>query len=380
MMILFSLLVVFFHTKGYCNPSKRALVIGNSAYQDVSLPHAVRDANEMTATLEEIGFVVTTHLNATQQTLTQIIHTFAQELQPDDVVFVYFSGHGAQVDQVNYLIPIGAHILSEEDIPHKAVAVHEILDAIHTIHNQITFIILEACWENPLPKVRLSHQGLAPMSSPQDTVIAYATTPGMVIARTPPPAQSLYTTRLIEHITTPGSTITSVFNILHLLLMAETHKTQIPWMTSSVQKEWSFVPYVSAPPRPLQHPDDEMVQFYHQADIAYLNRDFQTAISMFNEYVELYPDTTLSGMAQFQLAESYRHLGQDEKALKAYDNFIVHYPHDEDIPNAFLTKADVYLKLDKWVEAISHLKYIIHRFPGSTAAQKAQERLDALEK
>ena len=46
---------------------------------------------------------------------------------------------------------------------------------------------------------------------------------------------------------------------------------------------------------------------------------------------------------------------------------------------AYFSKADAYLKLDRQMEATSHLRYILNQFPNSTAAQRAEERLRSLQ-
>jgi TolA-binding protein len=58
---------------------------------------------------------------------------------------------------------------------------------------------------------------------------------------------------------------------------------------------------------------------------------------------------------------------------------ITQHPDSDRIPAAYFSKADAYLKLDRQIEAISHLRYIVNQFPNTTAAQRAEERLRTLE-
>ena len=124
--------------------------------------------------------------------------------------------------------------------------------------------------------------------------------------------------------------------------------------------------------------DPQASEFYHSAYTAYVNGDFDTAITGFQKYLEEYPDTELVDIAQFWIAESFFSIGEYETALKEYDKLITQFPESDKIPAAFLSKADAYLQLDRQIEAISHLKYIINQFPESAAAQKATERLRSL--
>ena len=86
----------------------------------------------------------------------------------------------------------------------------------------------------------------------------------------------------------------------------------------------------------------------------------------------------MSDIAQFWIAESFFSLGEYETALKEYDTLINKYPKSDKIADAFLSKADTFLKLDRQIEAISHLKYVINQFPDSAVAQKAAEKLKTL--
>jgi uncharacterized caspase-like protein len=85
-----------------------ALVIGNSAYQTVPLQNPVKDAEDMSATLKEMGFTVILKKNANQRTMEDTIRHFGKQLRGGGVGLFYFAGHGMQVDGRNYLIPIDA--------------------------------------------------------------------------------------------------------------------------------------------------------------------------------------------------------------------------------------------------------------------------------
>jgi tol-pal system protein YbgF len=133
-------------------------------------------------------------------------------------------------------------------------------------------------------------------------------------------------------------------------------------------------------PTPIEgetNPDSE--QTYQKAYLAYVNGNFDVAIAGFQRYLELYPDSKRSDLAQYWIAESFFSLGEFDTALKEYDTLITQYPSSDRIPAAYFSKADAYLKLDRQIEAISHLKYIVEQFPNSPVAQRAAERLKSIE-
>lgn len=124
--------------------------------------------------------------------------------------------------------------------------------------------------------------------------------------------------------------------------------------------------------------DSEASQFYHTSYTAYMNGDYDTAIAGFEKFLETYGETELADMAQYWIAESFFGLGEYETALNEYDRLIGEYPESDKVADAYLNKAVTYIQLDRQIEAISHLKYVVNRFPNTAAAQQAAERLRAM--
>jgi uncharacterized caspase-like protein len=76
---------------------KLALVIGNRVYErNATLTNPEHDANDMTSSLEAVGFRVSKGLNLKSDEMDSHINNFIQQIQPSDLVLFYFSGHGTQ--------------------------------------------------------------------------------------------------------------------------------------------------------------------------------------------------------------------------------------------------------------------------------------------
>lgn len=233
------------------NAMKRALVIGNSQYQDAPLQNPVSDANDMTAMLELVGFHVTTYLNNTQQGMEHAIRTFGNQLQTGDIALFYFSGHGVQVNGVNYLLPINIRVYDEEEIKYQAVDVRMLLDKLQRARTQINIIILDACRNNPFKGFRSYSRGLAHMSAPTGTIIAYATAPGTVAYDDRQERNSPYTRHLLQNMIRNGLKLEEVFKNTRIAVMKETKNKQVPWESSSLTGDFYFVPTASPTPTPF---------------------------------------------------------------------------------------------------------------------------------
>src|SRR6202030_2731723 len=94
-----------------------ALIIGNEAYREMpALRNPTRDANEVEAALQRLGFTTTKVVNADSRTMNEALKRFAQGAVGADMVFVFYSGHGAQLDGRTWIIPVDARLDSKEDV------------------------------------------------------------------------------------------------------------------------------------------------------------------------------------------------------------------------------------------------------------------------
>jgi uncharacterized caspase-like protein len=83
---------------------KRALVIGINDYLRDPLKYCINDATDLTTALQNINFGVSLRENCNRREFYNIVDTFANTIQRDDLVLFYFAGHGKQNEDENYLL------------------------------------------------------------------------------------------------------------------------------------------------------------------------------------------------------------------------------------------------------------------------------------
>ena len=97
-----------------------ALVVGNSAYQNVSpLPNPTSDARLVAETLARLGFKLVgggAQLDLDKPRFDAAVQAFGRQLLGADVGLFYYAGHGIQVRGANYLVPISANPTREADV------------------------------------------------------------------------------------------------------------------------------------------------------------------------------------------------------------------------------------------------------------------------
>lgn len=157
-----------------------ALVIGNAEYEkNARLFNTVNDARAMSETLKELGFEVETILDGGYEDIKNAIYAFGSKIRDVDVSMFYYSGHGLEIDGVNYLVPVDAHLESTLDVKLKTIPLTGVLNTIkYTNDDGLNLIILDACRNNPFPTGRRGGAGLAKSTPPSGAIIAYSTAPG----------------------------------------------------------------------------------------------------------------------------------------------------------------------------------------------------------
>jgi hypothetical protein len=229
------------------SPVRRfALVIGNSNYLNLpKLSNPANDARSINETLQRIGFLTKLVLDASEQDIRREVRKFAGESEKADIAFVFYAGHGAQVNGENYLLPVDIEVArTEADIQLTGFKVD---DLVNSIRSNTKIVFLDACRDNPvlfrnLVKGRGAQSaGLAPaVASKLDPgkpgggiFIAYATDSGSV-AQEGEGKHSPFTQALLRNLQKPIS-IDDMFSLVTKEVRLVTKNTQRPYKYASLE-------------------------------------------------------------------------------------------------------------------------------------------------
>ncbi|MFZ3341842.1 MAG: tetratricopeptide repeat protein [Terriglobales bacterium] len=120
-------------------------------------------------------------------------------------------------------------------------------------------------------------------------------------------------------------------------------------------------------------------------DVLYNNalRDFNgakndLATQEFNDYIKYYPDTDLAGNAYFYLAEMEFKNGDYQKAIANYDLVLQNFPSGTKAASAQLKKGFALLELGNKDEGEQELRHVVQRYPRTSEAMQARDRLRKL--
>nr|WP_294907998.1 caspase family protein [uncultured Lacibacter sp.] len=217
---------------------KLALIIGMERYQYITaLRNPRNDARSMSKVLRENGFEVIEVIDGGKEQLKNAIKEFGYKLASYQVGLFYYSGHGIQIDDQNYVIPVDANIRSKTDVKDECPSVSWVLRRMEDANTKLNIVILDACRNNPFQRSAFgsenSEGGLAAILPPDNTIISFATDPGSVASDGVAGTNGLYTGSLVKYIAMPNLQIENVFKLTGKEVKEKSGGKQKPWLNSN---------------------------------------------------------------------------------------------------------------------------------------------------
>jgi uncharacterized caspase-like protein len=197
------------------------------------LKNPVNDAKLIAKTLDSLGFEVIAKYNlSTKRELLDVIRDFGVKRESYDVGFVYYAGHGVQVNEENFLLPTKEVYNSELDVQDFGVSVQSILRYLESKTDQVNILILDACRDNPFEAIwnktrSLKGGGLAKIPPPTGSLIAFSTDVGQTAADGKN-ENSIYTESLSKNMLIENISIDQVFRNVRSEVLAKTNGSQRP--------------------------------------------------------------------------------------------------------------------------------------------------------
>lgn len=228
-----------------------ALVIGNASYPDdnAALRQPVGDARAVADELRGHGFDVVLGENLSRQGMEDALASFVAKITPGATALMFFSGYGVQTGRQSYIIPVDAQIWREADVRHDGIAIDPVVADMDAHGAAVKLVVVDASRRNPFERrFRGVSIGLAPITTPDGTLVIYGTAPGQV-ARDEEADRSLFVTELIQQIRSPDSTVEDVFNRTRVSVARASNGARVPGVFSSLTDAAYLAPAHTAPLR-----------------------------------------------------------------------------------------------------------------------------------
>ena len=260
MKIRLALLLTLFFSVASVAPSfaageRYALVIGNAKYPDAEAPlkEPINDARDIAEELKRDGFNVDIGENLTGEQMRRAFERLYGKIKPGSVALIFFSGFGVQSSRQSYMIPVDAQIWTEPDVRRDGFSLETVLGEINSRGAGVKIALIDASRRNPFERrFRSFSAGLAPVIAPNGTLVMYSAALSSVVSDNGSD-RSLFVKELLKEIRTPDLMAEETLNRTRVGVTRASRQEQVPWISSSLAEDFSFIPSGSGP-RPASPP------------------------------------------------------------------------------------------------------------------------------
>lgn len=246
--LLLGLALMSLMPRVYAAQDRVAFVVGNADYpQPQALRNPTKDATDVGRLLETAGFETRTYLNLKRSQVPALQADIAGRIRRDSVVFIYYAGHGVQVDGRNYLVPVDAPLESSTQLTSQSLYLGDLLLAIERARPKLAVVVLDACRDNPFVQAKglsIQPKGLARVDPPTSTVVFYATRPGGV-AQDGTGDNGVFTEALLREMRKPGQPLEVIFRKVSTSVFQATRSEQEPWIEGVIREEFVVNPWTA---------------------------------------------------------------------------------------------------------------------------------------
>jgi hypothetical protein len=202
---------------------RKAILIGNQAYPTAALFNSDRDAKDMSKALTEIGFSTLLITDGTKATMETEIHKYIETIEPGDISYFYYSGHGLQNRGQNYIIPV-------DYSGNNAIGINFIIEEISKKHPTASVITIDACRKFN----KGDNGGLASLEAGSSgTYISLAAKPGQTASDGKKGGNGVFTGAILKHIREPID-IDAIFRKVIDEVTKATQDKQEPWINHNL--------------------------------------------------------------------------------------------------------------------------------------------------
>jgi TPR repeat protein len=225
-----------------------ALIVGVSKYDKVpSLANPAKDARLVQTTLQKLGFQVKVLADPNRNQLIEGLGEFEEDAKGSEAAVIYYAGHGAMIDGVNYLLPKDALSTNKSALTGTSVESARLGQAMMGA-KAVRLIILDACRNNPTATRSIggNSRGLARETGPTSVAVVtlMAAGPGQVAQDgAGGAANSPFAIALTQALTRPGITVGELPSYVQAEVERMTEGEQTPDLQGIWPNvHWSFDP------------------------------------------------------------------------------------------------------------------------------------------
>lgn len=253
-LLVFSLTPIFHSAAAAAD--RFALVIGNAKYPDADAPlkEPINDARGIADELKRDGFTVEIGENLTGDGMRKAFERLYGHIKPGSVALIFFSGYGIQSNRQSFMIPVDAQIWTEADVRRDGFSLETVLGEVNNRGAGVKIALIDASRRNPYERrFRSFSAGLAPVIAPNGTLAMYSAALSSVMSDNGGD-HSLFVQELLKEIHVPDLMAEETLNRTRIGVTRASRSEQVPWISSSLAEDFSFIPGARPPASPPPQP------------------------------------------------------------------------------------------------------------------------------
>ncbi|GHT85531.1 hypothetical protein FACS1894137_09920 [Spirochaetia bacterium] len=352
--------------------AKYALVIGNSKYQKIeTLLNPEKDANDVAAKLQRLGYDTTIRVNMGNAEMGRVIAEYIQKLNShsNSEGFFWYAGHGIQIKNENYLLPVDIDAKDTVDIEYGSYPLNRLIQSFEeTARNRVNVVVLDACRNNPFRNLgganRSLSRGLSVVKNlPPDLFILFSTSAGDVAADGERGRNSPFAEAFMKHMESSDDFSIVMRRVAQETLRLTDYK-QRPYHEGSILKTDYYSlnpgarvtdrdqPSVTTGAAPANTNQDAVLH-YEKGNASYNRGDYDMAIADYTEAIRLDPNYANAyynrGVAYENKKDYDRAIGDYTQAIRINPNYAVAYNNRGGV---YVDKKDYDRAIADYTEAI----------------------------
>jgi uncharacterized caspase-like protein len=144
------------------------------------------------------------------------VREFKARVEGGDEVLFYYAGHGVQLGNANYLLPIDIKGDNEDQVKDEAIQLQRVLDDLQERRAKFTLAVIDACRDNPFKSAgrAIGGRGLAPTTAATGQMIIFSAGSGQQaldkLGNSDKDPNSIFTRTFIREMDKSGVTVDRV--------------------------------------------------------------------------------------------------------------------------------------------------------------------------
>jgi len=219
---------------------RKALVIANWNYANATLKSPSADADSMQKALVDFGFNVKRFNNLNLAALSAVIDSFAVKVKSTDEVVVYYSGHGANTNSINYIAPANVNLADTKTYAKTLYNLGTLAGKVKGAKISILVVEASRVWAPVGSKSGVPKSFASMKAASANQTIIFSTEPGKAVQNSSL-SYSLFTNALISKIYATEAGINQIFPSLAAEMDKSTNSLQHPWFSGPLKNDFHFI-------------------------------------------------------------------------------------------------------------------------------------------